>query len=112
MLKFICQAYDTGSNPIKGGCGEVESAIIDLKFPLDKVGEGRSASLSKDGKIFFTNEQGEKLPKGRKPSEIAELIHRWCGEAKFLYFAGCPNEGCKNLVKINHHEVKSELSVS
>jgi hypothetical protein len=102
MLKFICQAYDAGSNPIKGGCGEVESAIIDLKFPLDKVGEGRSASLSKDGKIFFTNEQTERLPKGRKPSEIAELIHRWCGEAKFLYFAGCSNEGCKNLVKIYH----------
>ena len=102
MLKFICQAYDAGSNPVNGGCGEVKTAIIDLKFPLEKVGEGRSASLSPSGKIFFTEEQTAKLPKGRKPSEIAELIDRWCGGAKSLYFAGCPNEGCKHIVRISH----------
>ena len=102
MLKFVCQAYDAASNPTKGGCGEVQAAIIDLKFPLEKIGEGRTASLSSSGKIFFTEEQREKLPKGRKPSEIAELIDRWCGGAKFIYFAGCPNEGCKHTVKISH----------
>jgi hypothetical protein len=106
MLKFICQAYDAGSNPANGGCGEVETAIIDLKFSLDKIGEGRSASLSTAGKIFFTEEQMTKLPRGRKPSEIAELIDRWCGGSKFLYFANCPNEGCKHLVKIFHLEQK------
>ncbi len=105
MLKLTCQAYDVGSNPIDGGCGDVEYATIDLKYILDKVGEGRKISLSTDGKFFFTKEQESSLPKMMRKSEIIDVVNVWCKNATMLFYADCPNKGCKHIVKISHSGV-------
>lgn len=107
MLKFICQAYDAGSNPTEGGCGEVEFAIIDLKHSLGKDGENKEISLSRSGSFILTESQLGKIPKKKSSEEIIETVSKWSDSGKFLHFAGCPNEGCKNIVRIYHSEVKN-----
>jgi hypothetical protein len=106
MLKFVCQAYDGSSNPVEGGCGDVELAIIELKHSLGKDWENKEISISKEGKFMFTSSQLTKISKEKSPEKIIDIVSKWSSGGKFLYFAGCPNSSCKNSVKIYHLEAK------
>lgn len=109
MLKFVCQAYDGGSNPVEGGCGDVEFAIVDLKYSLGKDGENKEISISKEGNFVFTSSQLSKISKEKSPEKIIDIVSEWSNGGKFLHFAGCPNSSCKNSVKIYHLEAKDGI---